>query len=106
VNGEKRCRVYPEKTCVFGPCNFGGACHERQELARAFNVGDRVRALVACDNDLTDDGMGIEHCAQRGDVLIVRRFSSVPGRLVVSHEDVTDGRGFLVDPHEVERIGG
>lgn len=68
-----------------------------------FQSGDRVRALVDCDNDLTEDGMGVEHCASRGDELIMRGPSTVPGRWKVSHEHIT-GRAFLVDPHEIELI--
>jgi hypothetical protein len=68
-----------------------------------FKIGDRVRALVDCNNDLCDDGLGIEHCASRGDELIVRRESTIPGRLCVSHEHITD-RSFLVDPHEIELV--
>ena len=70
-----------------------------------FTVGDKVRAKVAMWNDLRDDGMGVQHCASRGDILVIRRISpSIVNCLIVSHEDVTDGRGFCAAPNEVERI--
>lgn len=64
-------------------------------------VGQRVRALVEMVDDQTDEGAGIQLCARKGDELIVRK---VPGGkwVIVSHPNVTDGRGFCVSPDEVE----
>ncbi len=71
----------------------------------AFAVGDRVVALVECINDLTDDGMGIEYCAKKGDELIVRRVKfGFLNCIAVSHEHITDGRTFGVAPHEIASV--
>jgi len=39
-------------------------------------VGQRVRAKIDMLNDLREDGMGVEHCASKGEELIVRKVSS------------------------------
>ncbi len=70
----------------------------------AFAVGDRVVALVEMINDLTSDGMGIEHCAKKGDELIVRKVSfGYLNCIAVSHEHITD-RAFCVAPNEISAI--
>lgn len=72
----------------------------------AFTVGDRVVALVDMENDLTEDGMGVEHCASKGEELIVRRVSfGYVNCIAVSHDYVTDGRAFCVAPSEISKIG-
>lgn len=69
-----------------------------------FLIGQRVRALVHMENDLRDDGMGIEHCASKGDVLVVRRISGgIVNSVIVSHEHITD-RSFCAAPGELELI--
>lgn len=71
----------------------------------AFHVGQRVRALVDMENDLTEDGMGVEQCASKGDVLVVRRVGSgYLNCIAVSHEYITDGRAFCAAPTELEAI--
>lgn len=76
--------------------------HEHTPERPAFAVGDRVVALVHMENDLIADGMGVEHCASKGDELIVRRVSfGYLNCIAVSHEHVTD-RAFCVAPHEIE----
>lgn len=65
-------------------------------------VGMRVRALIHMDSDLTDDGMGIQRCANKGDELIIRRVDSgYKNCIAVSHENITD-RAFCVAPDEIE----
>lgn len=67
----------------------------------AFAVGDRVVALVQMEDDLTDDGLGVQHCANKGDTLIVRRVSfGYVNCIAVSHEHITD-RAFCVAPNEI-----
>lgn len=68
----------------------------------AFAVGDRVVALREFYNDLTGDGMGMHHCASKGDLLIVRGLLSTRLEycIAVSHEHVTD-RAFCVSPSEI-----
>ena len=67
-------------------------------------VGQKVCATVTMENDLTDDGMGIQLCANRGDTLIVRKVSSgYLNCISVSHEGVTD-RAFCCAPNEIEPI--
>jgi hypothetical protein len=70
----------------------------------AFAVGDKVVTLVECENDLTDDGMGVELCARKGETLVVRRVSfGYLNCIAVSHEHITD-RAFCVSPDEIERV--
>ncbi|MBT2326055.1 hypothetical protein J7E62_27375 [Variovorax paradoxus] len=67
-----------------------------------FRVGQKVTALVNMENDLTDDGMGVEQCARSGETLVVRRVSSgYLNCIAVSHEHITD-RAFCVAPHEIQ----
>lgn len=69
----------------------------------AFSVGEKVVALVRMENDLRDDGMGVEHCASKGDVLIVRKVSfGYLHCIAVSHEHITD-RAFCVAPFEIRK---
>lgn len=71
----------------------------------AFAVDDKVTALIRMDNDLREDGMGIEHCASKGDTLVVRKVSfGFLNCISVSHEHITD-RAFCVAPNEIERHG-
>ena len=70
----------------------------------AFVVGDKVTALISLDNDLCEEGLGIEHCASKGDTLVVRRVSfGYLNCIAVSHEHITD-RAFCVAPHEIAAI--
>lgn len=70
----------------------------------AFAVGDRVVALVEMLSDLTDDGMGVEHCASKGEELIVRKVSfGCLNCIAVSHEHITD-RAFCVAPNEIAKV--
>lgn len=67
-----------------------------------FILGQRVRALVDMDNDLSDVGLGVQRCANKGDLLVVRRISpGIVNSVIVSHEDVTD-RAFCASPDELE----
>lgn len=75
------------------------AQHTEQEST--FVVGQKVVALVDMLNDLTDDGMGIEHCASKGETLVVRHVDSGYRNCIsVSHEHITD-RAFCVAPNEI-----
>lgn len=70
----------------------------------AFSVGDKVEALIEMINDLTSEGMGVQHCARKGDKLIVRRVSfGYINCITVSHEHITD-RAFCVSPDEINLI--
>jgi len=61
--------------------------------------------MVDMYSDLTADGLGVSHCANRGDELIIRRVNSgYLNCIVVSHEGVTDS-AFGVAPNEIELIG-
>jgi len=67
-------------------------------------VGQKVRAKITMENDLTDDGMGIQLCANRGDTLIVHKVSSgYLNCISVSHEGVAD-RAFCCAPNEIEPV--
>ena len=67
-------------------------------------VGQRVRAKVDMLNDLTCDGMAVEHCASKGEELIVRKVSSgYRNCIAVSHEHITD-RAFCVAVDEIEPV--
>jgi hypothetical protein len=88
---------YPEGECL-------GVCTGTKQEP-AFAVGDRVIALVNMDNDLSDEGFGVQHCASKGDALIVRRVGWSGGCvncIAVSHEHITD-RTFGVAPHEIAK---
>ncbi len=74
--------------------------------APAFAVGDRVVALIDMINDLRDDGIGIEHCARKGEELIVRHVSfGYLNCIAVSHEQIID-RSFCVAPNEIAKVKG
>ncbi len=49
-------------------------------------VGGKVKAAVQMDNDMRDEGMGLIHCANKGDTLVIH---SIPrgGVLTVSLEN-------------------
>lgn len=65
-------------------------------------IGTRIRVTVICENDLRDAGMGVEVCARRGEVLIVRGHSPFSeSTIYVSHEHITD-RSFAVYEGEYE----
>jgi len=65
-------------------------------------VEQRVRAKITLENDLTDDGMGIQLCASRGDELIVRQVRhGYRNCIAVSHEHITDN-AFCVALDEIE----
>lgn len=64
-------------------------------------VGQRVRAKIDMVNNMREDGMGIELCANAGDELIVRRLSGP--FISVSHEYVVD-RSFSVTVEEIEPV--
>lgn len=67
-------------------------------------VGQRVRAKIDMLNDLREDGMGVEHCASKGEELIVRKVSSgFLNCISVSHEHITD-RAFCVAVDEIEPV--
>jgi hypothetical protein len=81
--------------------------NETQERAPLPIVGQKVNARIQLVNDLTCDGMGVEVCANRGDELIVRRIINRPddsATIVVSHEYITDGRGFCVAVDEIDYV--
>lgn len=64
-----------------------------------FRTGDKVRAKIDMLNDLTEDGLGVSLCANKGDLLIVRKLN---GQWIhVSHEHVLD-RTFCVTADEIE----
>ena len=44
-------------------------------------VGSKVKAAVKMENDLRDEGMGVIHCANKGDILIIH---DIPRSGVVS----------------------
>jgi hypothetical protein len=67
-----------------------------------FEVGQKVRAKIDMTNDLREDGMGVEHCASKGDELIVRRVTDY-GSFAVSHEHITD-RAFIATADELEAV--
>ena len=67
-----------------------------------FEVGQKVRAKIDMTNDLREDGMGVEHCASKGDELIVRRVTAYGG-FAVSHEHITD-RAFIATADELEAV--
>lgn len=67
-----------------------------------FEVGQKVRAKIDLTNDLREDGMGVEHCASKGDELIVRRVTDY-GSFAVSHEHITD-RAFIATADELESV--
>lgn len=68
-------------------------------------VGQRVRAKIEMLDDLTDEGMGLQCCAKKGDELIIRRISSgYRNYIAVSHEHITD-RAFCVAADEIEPVG-
>lgn len=48
-------------------------------------VGGKVKAAVQMDNDMRDEGMGLIHCANKGDTLVIH---AIPrgGVLTVSKE--------------------
>ena len=70
----------------------------------AFAVGDQVVALVTMTNDLTADGLGVQLCANKGNVLIVRNVSfGYMNCIAVSHKHITD-RSFCVSPNEISAI--
>jgi len=76
---------------------------EHTPEAPAFAVGDAVTALIDMENDLTDDGMGVELCARKGEALIVRRVAfGYLNCISVSHPQITD-RAFCVAPHEIAK---
>jgi hypothetical protein len=63
-----------------------------------------VVALIDMLNDLTCDGMGVEHCASKGEELIVRKVSfGYTNCIAVSHEHITD-RAFCVAPNEIAAV--
>ena len=65
-------------------------------------VGMKVRTLVSMYNDLTDDGLGVYHCADIGDALIVRKVNTgYLNCITVSPEHIAD-RQFCCAPHEIE----
>jgi hypothetical protein len=67
-------------------------------------VGTRVRALVRCIDDLSEDGLGVYTCAEAGEELIVRAHSKYSiKRIHVSHPWRTDN-SFSVDEGEYEII--
>lgn len=66
---------------------------------RRFQVGNIVRAAVDCDSDLREDGMGVERCAGKGEMLVVRRLTQ--NGYEVSHPHIHD-RTFHVAEHEIE----
>ncbi|AMC34782.1 hypothetical protein [Janthinobacterium sp. B9-8] len=67
-------------------------------------VGQKVRAKIYMDNDLTDEGMGIQRYANKGDELIIRRINSGYKTCIsVSHENITD-RTFGVSVDEIEPV--
>lgn len=67
-----------------------------------FEVGQKVRAKIDMTNDLREDGIGVEHCASKGDELIVRRVTDY-GSFAVSHEHITD-RAFIATADELEAV--
>lgn len=67
-------------------------------------VGMKVRALVTMDNDMVDNGYGIERCADIGDTLIVRGIGvGYRNCISVSHKPAPDYT-FCVAPAEIEEI--
>ena len=73
-----------------------------------FVVGQHLRAKRNMINDLSDEGMGIQHCAEVGDRLVVRQIGSgYKNCIAVSHEGITD-RCLCVAPEEIEPmdVGG
>jgi len=67
-------------------------------------VGQRVRAKIEMLDDLTDEGMGLQCCAKKGDELIVRRIGSgYRYCIAVSHEHITDC-AFCVAVDEIEPV--
>jgi hypothetical protein len=70
-------------------------------MAHEFKVGQRVTALVSMYDDLVQDGLGMVHCANKGEELIVRKVSQGYKYCIsVSHEHITD-RAFCVAPEEI-----
>ena len=65
-------------------------------------VGDKVTARIRMLDDLRDEGMGMQVCADKGDILIIRKISEyTKNRFYVSHVDVLD-RAFIADMNELE----
>lgn len=75
----------------------------QQTLDQRPAIGSRIRVLVNCENDLREDGMGVEHCASKGEELIVRQHGHNLKTIVVSHEHITD-RSFCVFEGEYEVV--
>ena len=73
-------------------------------MTKEFKVGQKVRAKITLENDLQEDGIGVQLCASAGDELIIRKISSGYRNCIsVSHEGITD-RAFCVHESEIEPI--
>lgn len=67
-------------------------------------IGQRVRANISMVNDLTEEGLGVQHCCRVGDELIVRSLGSGYRNFIhVSHEDVPES-AFCCAPDEIAPI--
>lgn len=56
-------------------------------------TGQKSVAKIRMINDLSEDGLGISCCANKGDELVIRKILSVicgKQNYAVSHENVTD----------------
>ncbi len=71
-------------------------------MALNFHVGQSVRCLIQMESDLREDGLGVEICATKGQIVIVRSFTK-SGRIAVSHAHITD-RSFTVSADEIEAV--
>lgn len=70
-------------------------------MMERYQKGQKVKAKIQLENDLRDDGMGIELCAKQGDILIIRGVREK--WYAVSHEHITD-RAFNASHDELEPV--
>lgn len=64
-------------------------------------VGEIVKANIYMDNDLRDEGMGLQFCAKAGDRLEITDIDINRHILSVKNLDDKGGIGFNVNPEEV-----
>lgn len=68
-----------------------------------YEIGQKFKAKMDIYEDLREEGFGVYRLARRGETLVIRGVGMLPGRYLVSHEDVHNS-SFSVRANELEEI--